>query len=64
MLFRVCCGSSAVVLLQDLLEFVMRKSDYGVSVATGHRFGGDHGVDDGFFGGFDGGGEEWADAFG
>ena len=43
----------AVVLLQDFAEPVVRQGDYGVIVDAGHGFGGDHGVDDGFFGGLD-----------
>ena len=36
----------------------MGEDDYFVVVDAFHGFGGDHGVDDGFFGGLDGGEEE------
>ena len=47
----------AIVFLQDGFELVVGQRGYVVVVDAGHGFGGDHGVDDGFFRGFDGGSE-------
>jgi hypothetical protein len=43
----------AVVLFQDFAEAVVGQGDDFVVVDASHGFRGDHGVDDGFFGGLD-----------
>ena len=55
MLLRNRLFCQAVVFFQDLAQAVVGQGDYGVIVDAGHGFGGDHGVDDGLFGGLDGG---------
>ena len=52
----------AVVFFQDFAQAVVGKGDDGVVIDASHGFGGDHGVDDGFFGGLDGGQEERIEA--
>ena len=51
----------AVILLQDSKGCLVRQGVGLVSIDAFHRSGGDHGVDDGFFGGLDGGFEERVD---
>ena len=51
----------AVVFFQDCAKFVVGQRDNFVVIDAGHGFGGDHGVDDGFFRGLDGGGEDGLD---
>src|SRR6266849_8280617 len=48
----------AVVFFQDGAEFFVVEGGDVVAVNAGHGVGGDHGVDDGFFGGLDYGGED------
>ena len=51
----------AVVFFQDGAELVMGEGGDAVAVNAGHGVGGDYGVDDGFFGGLDYGGENWVE---
>jgi hypothetical protein len=50
-----------VVFFQDGAELVVGQRDDFVIIDADHRFGSDHGVDDSFFGGLDGSGEDWFD---
>src|SRR6267378_8517552 len=51
----------AIVLLQDGPELVMREGRDVVVIDAGHGVGCDYGIDDGFFGGLDYGGEDWVE---
>ncbi len=50
-----------VVFFQDGAEFFVVEGGDVVVVNAGHGVGGDYGVDDGFFGGLDYGGEDWVE---
>ena len=51
----------AIVFLEDGAEFVVGERDDFVIFDAGHGFGGDHRVDDGFFGGLNSRGEDGLD---
>ena len=53
--------AEAVVFFQDFAEAVVGQGDDFVVVDAFHGFGGDHGVDYGFFGGLDGREEDWVE---
>src|SRR5260370_7717443 len=48
----------AIIFLKHFAEFLVRQRDNFVILDAGHGFGGDHGVDDGFFGGLHARGKE------